>query len=349
MFCNRFRTPTKYKGNAQQICEQIINDCWNGTFFQTSKRNFSQFWTRDFGMCCESLIKLGYKNKVRMTLNYALSIFQKHNKITTHITPKGKPIDFPNYTPESLAYIIHCLKLLGDKKLIEKYKPFLKQQVKYCYDIAFDPVNGIVRRKQKFSTMRDHYVRDSSMYNNCMLAMLSNDLYKLKLNNPFESYDFESILKKLFWTGSYFQDDLNKENYISGDANIFPFWTKTFTDKQMFKACLKSINKTNLDKPFPLKYTNQRLKHKENSYSFFAPNYEGNTLWLHLGLCFVKTVKMFNKKLALKYINQYTELIEKHKNLLEVFNPDTTPYKTLLYKTDSSMLWAAIYLELIKC
>ena len=54
----------KYEGTAKQICENIVKDCWNGRFFQTSTGNFKQFWSRDFGWCVGSLMKLNYEKEV---------------------------------------------------------------------------------------------------------------------------------------------------------------------------------------------------------------------------------------------------------------------------------------------
>src|SRR3989344_2702653 len=110
----------KYDGDAKEICERIINDCFNGKYFQTSTGHFCQFWTRDFGMCAESLVKLGYKKEVGMTLEYAL-----------------------------------------------------------------DPLTSMVRQNVHFSSIKDHYVRNSATYDNCMLVMLKNDLNELKLYNLF--------------------------------------------------------------------------------------------------------------------------------------------------------------------
>ena len=68
----------KYKGTAEQICRQIVKDCYNGRYFQTSTQNFRQFWTRDFGWCTASLLKLGYQKEVAQTIRYALNRFKKY-------------------------------------------------------------------------------------------------------------------------------------------------------------------------------------------------------------------------------------------------------------------------------
>ena len=57
----------KYSGNATEICKQISEDCWNGTYFQGSAGHFSQFWLRDFAMSAPALSKLGYRKEIKKT------------------------------------------------------------------------------------------------------------------------------------------------------------------------------------------------------------------------------------------------------------------------------------------
>ena len=115
----------------------------------------------------------------------------------------------------------------------------------------------------------------------------------------------------------------------------------------MLKASIDSIRKEGLDKPFPIKYTSARHKGMKFSIgNLFAPNYEVNSIWMHMGPLYVRLVKKINKKLFEQYLKKYTQLIETHKNFLEVFSFDGQPFKTTFYKTDESMLWASLYLDL---
>ena len=69
---------------------------------------------------------------------------------------------------------------------------------------------------------------------------------------------------------------------------------------------------------------------------------------MHLGLMYIKVVNSIDKPLAKKYIDQYTKLIEKYKNFLEVFNPDGSPFRSWFYYADEGMLWCANYLTLAR-
>ncbi len=333
----------QYNGNANKICRQIIEDCWNGRYFQVSAGHFCEFYIRDFGFCIDSLLKLGYKDKVLKTLEYALSVYSKQ-RLTTTIIPSGKCIDVFDYSPDSLAFLLRCLRISDAKELVETYRAFLLKETNKYFNLVIDKKTGLVRTDRKFSSIKDQSIRKSSCYDNCMTAMLSNELDKLKMSNPFKAYDYKKLIKDNFWTGNYFLDDLSGERYIAGDANIFPFWTGIFDDREMLKKCISSIQKEGLDKPFPLKYTKNAKR--LNFVSSFSQNYEGTSVWMHIGPLFVFLVKKIDRKKAADYLDVYTNLIKKYKNFIEVFNPDGTPYKSQFYHADEGMLWAANYLAL---
>ena len=329
----------QYQGSEKEILNNIIKDCFNGKYFQTSTGHFSEFFTRDFGFSTESLLKLGYKEQVLSTLNYALNIFQKHNKITVAISPNQIPFDFPNYAVDSLPYLIHSLKLAKANDLIKKHKDFLNQQINIFYNLVINKDTNLVNKKH-FSSMKDHAKRSSSCYDNCMVLMLKNDLNELNLNNPFK-INKEQIIKT-FWNGSFFNDTPNS-TYIASDANIIPFFTKVITNKKMLKSALNAIEP--LTKPFPIKYTIKKTK--MNFMRYLAPDYEQNTIWMHIGPLYVQLLKSINKPKAQQHINTYKALIRKHKTFLELYTPDGQPYKTALYTTDEGMLWSANLLTLL--
>lgn len=336
--------PKMYYGTAEQICHQVVNDCWNGDFFQTSTGNFPQFWTRDFGWCTQSLLKLKKEKEVNRTLRYALNRFQQHGKITTTITPGGKPFDFPTYSVDSLPWLIHSIKL--SKFVYYPYKDLLNKEIKRFYETVINERTGLVRPDVFFSSMKDFAKRKSSCYDNVMVAMLSRDLEEMNLYNPFEGTDYPALIKRHFWAGSYFFDDLSKRAYIAGDANLFPFLLGIFTDKEMFSSALKSIQEAGLDEPFPLKYTSEN---KEVGFIWqekLIPEYEYNTIWAHMGPLYIKLLQKVDLQRAQLLKERYAEMIAKHKSYLEVFFPNGSPYQSLFYYCDRGMLWAANYLTL---
>ncbi len=335
----------RYDGSPEKICRQIVNKCWNGTYFQTSAGHFSVFYIRDFAICIPGLLKQGYGEEVVKTLQYAMNIFSTWRKLTTTITPQDIPVHMHHYSPDSLPMLLRSLREAGATELAEIYRPFIEEQVDNYYQKVLDTETGLVRAG-KFSSMKDNFQRDSSCYDNCMLAMLSTELDLLKFSNPFRQHDYRRLIKDNFWNGRYFFDDMKKKDYVAGDANTFPFWCGVFDDTKMFRSCLGEIKRAGLDMPWPLKYTGEPVPGAMFPYNILLPDYETDSIWMHLGLCFLDVVKKFDRTQYEHYAKSYREAIEKHKNFLELYNRDGSCFLKRLYASDESMLWAAKYLEL---
>ena len=334
----------RYRGDPEDICRQIIEACWNGRYLQVSDGHFQDFYCRDFGMCAEALLACGYREYVVATMEYALRIFDRYDRITTTILKNGKPKDYFHPGIDSLPFLLRTLRLLANSHLIVRYRDFLQRQIDR-YSKWIDPKTGLVRSGLKLSTMKDHHQRKSSCYANCMAGMCAMDAEALGLRWPYD-HDPKTILMEHFYNGSFFDDDLGS-THVAGDANTFPFYCGIVEQKKIFISCQKHIKQAGLDDPASLKYTAYPMN-SSTIQSLLAPNYEGNTVWMHLGLCYCYILKHFNKAELKNHLATYTELIVRHKNFLEVFNPDLTPYRSPFYLTDESMSWAVMYLHLMQ-
>lgn len=338
----------RYPGSAEEICEKIISDCWSKkkNYFKASNGHFSEFYVRDFAFCCEDLMSLGYEEKVRLTLEYALKIFSRAGKITTAISPGGRAFDFPRYASDSLPLLVRSIKLSGCHDLIKSYGGLFVNEIKKYYEQVFDPRTGMVRADRHFSSIRDWAKRSSSCYDNCMLAMLREDLKELKFYNPFLEHDIKRRIKEELWNGRFFYDDMRKRDNVAGDANVFPFWTGVFSSREMALSCIGQIQKAKLDRPFPLKYNSSARGERFLMLDSIVSNYEGTTIWPHLGLCFIDVVGRYSKRDAKKYIGQYIKIIEGNRNMLEVFDEAGKPFESMLYYSDEGMIWASKMLYL---
>lgn len=336
---------TEYDGTAEDICEQIVTDCWNGRFFQTSTTHFPQFWTRDFGWCTASLLQLGYKKEVEKTLLYALNLFSTYGKVTTTISLRHKPFDFPTYAVDSLPWLTHSIALINDRRIVEQFSAFLEQEINKFFALVVDQETGLVKPKH-FSSMKDFAVRKSSCYDNCMLGLLSRNLDALRLPNPLAEFNYKKIIKETFWNGTFFEDDMAKQHYVAADANIFPFHLNIINNQNMLRSALEQIQLNGLDHPFPVKYTSKTAPVRFIWQELFMRNYERNTIWTHMGPLYIALLKKVNKDQAKRHIQTYTKTIETYKNYLEVFAPDGKPFTTPFYHSDQGMLWAANYLTL---
>jgi hypothetical protein len=183
-----------------------------------------------------------------------------------------------------------------------------------------------------------------------MLFLLQRESKKLGLKFSYKNIDYEKLIIDKFFNGKYFIDQLDS-NEISSDGFTFLYFFDLLKDEKKLKSHLNEIYKKNLDYPFPLKYSNL-YKRGNHVADFFAPNYEGNVIWVHLGLCYMKMIYKYDKKLAKKYVDSYLKIVLKYKSLLEVFNENKTPYKSWIYISDEAMSWIAgllnLYLKIYK-
>lgn len=344
--------PKEYAGNANQICRKIVRDCWNGKFFQISTTNFPQFWCRDFGWCTQSLLKLGYEQEVRQTLKYALNRFVEQGEITTTITPGGKPFDFPTKAVDSLPWLLHSIKV--SKFYYGAYRDFLNREIQRLFDEVVSPSTGLVKRELHVSSMKDFSVRQSSCYDNCMLALLAKELRGMRgLINPFADFDYPGLLVKNFWNGEYFYDDLSKQEYVAGDANLFPFALGIINDGDKLRSALEMVQAAGLDQPLPLRYTAGREKVNFILQEYFLHNYEGNTVWTHMGPLYIKLIRSVDEWQAKELKDKYTKMVESFLSYPEVLSvveengeKKIKPFRTPFYSCDRGMLWAANYLTL---
>ena len=75
-------------------------------------------------------------------------------------------------------------------------------------------------------------------------------------------------------------------------------------------------------------------------------NYEGNTIWTHMGPLYIQLVGSVDKTYATELKKRYGHWIEHFGNYLEVFEATGKPYTSPFYVCDRGMLWAANYLML---
>jgi hypothetical protein len=329
---------TPYSGTATDICSKIIKDCYNGTYFRTSTGHFGGFYIRDFAWVIDALLAHGHKKEVESTLRWVMGHFACQH-ITTTLSPKGKALDIHAQGPDSLAMLVYCLHQAKMRSLVKEHKSFLEKEAKRYFSSCFDPNLGLVRRHLYFSSMKDAYLRDSSCYDNCMIAIASHYLDALRLKNPWKGYDMLRAVEKNFWNGRYFCDDLSNAD-IAGDANIVPLFFGIFEEKR--KTILASLTKAGLTTPYPLRYSLKRDPTKELvRVRYFAPNYEGDTIWLHMGTMYLKVLQKENAKEATTVRQHLLSLVQQYSTFPEVLTKDGKPYSSWAYFCDEGMIWAA--------
>lgn len=330
--------PRKYFGTATKICQQIVDACWNGRYFQTSTHHYREFWARDFGYCAKHLVSLGYREKVLSTLDYALSRYQKTG-IKTTISRGGWPFSFPNiYAPDSVALIFHALRVSNATKLVRKYHLFLQRELDLFAATVLE--EGRVKRGAHFGGMRDYARHDSSCYNHCMSILLAREAHALGLDFAYTEHELVETLDE-YWMGNAYRDD-RRITQASGDANTLPYWLGV---GKQFSHSHATLRKNGLDTPLPLAYAHHKETHMIPT-EFFVPNWQHHTIWPFLGLLYCHAAKQYDPALAKHYKQAYAAHIETYRTLYEVLNPDGTPYTSAFYHADEGLLWAAMYLTL---
>ncbi len=351
----KFKGLETYSGNDEEICEKIVKSCYNTQkkCFWTSSGNYKVFYSRDFGWCIESLIKLGYKKEVNNTLRYALTIYKKYGGIFVAINCEDKPYNFPDiYSPDSVAYLFRSIRISENKELLKTYQTFLNQEIEKFESLVIDKDKGIIK-EEIFSGMRDHALCKASCYDMIMACMLCDEIEKIDgfmgkgfLDNKLKKYDLKLNLIKHYWTGTYFRDGIENE-LCSGHSNVYPYFLDVITDNRMLKSSIRSIQKNRLDKPFPLKYGYDKST-KFMVLEFLARDWEKDTVWVMLGMAYIGTISRVNPREAADCIDIYKTLIEDNKGFVEVYDKNGKYYKSVFYTSDNSMLWASMYLDLKK-
>lgn len=331
-----FGKSKRHAGSTAEIAKAIAKDCWNGQFFCASAGHFQQFWTRDFGISIDALLKLGFRKEVCSTLRYALSLWKKNGAITTTIS-NGKAWDFPTFSPDSLAFALRSLVVSQDTEVLYEYKDFLEEQIAFFEKLVIDPATGLVKRNVHFSSMKDHSIRSSSCYDNIMVAMVAKAASSLGLLCSFKFQRKEFL--RTYWSGNFFFDDAKQQSYIAGDANVLPFWSGIIQNKKMARLAIASIQNEGLTTPLPLRYTAQPPSHNWIWQRAFAPNYEGTTIWTNLGMLYLDVIQNVNLQLYKEAVQHYSELMRLFGTMPEVLVSSQKPYSSIFYKCDEGMLW----------
>lgn len=327
---SRLIGPKEYKGEPEEICSKAIEASWDGKYFRGSGGHYSQFWLRDFGMCSESLCELGHEEKVKKTLEKALEAFERKGKITTTIVFPDTPFNLGPYCPDSLAWLMKAINVSGYD--FSAHRKLLGKEVQRFSEKTLDE-SGLVRTDTELGALKGGYEDKGLLYNQVMAAMLSDHLDETDLKNPLNSFDFPGIIEENFWNGESFENDL-ETGKVTGDANLFPYWTEVIEDENKKNSSLEKIQEKGLDQPFPLVYESGET------------SYQVNTAWTQIGAAWIDLFK--EKEVFDTYKEKYFDWINEFGNYLECFTRGGRPFTKLIYYSDESMLWASIFLNAVK-
>lgn len=339
-----------YRGSVEAICRAVIEDCWNGAFFAGSAGHFRQFWTRDLAMCTPALVRLGYRDRVLRSWEWALERFVEARRVTTTVFFRRWPRDVYAYACDSLPMLLYGLREARASHLVEEHRKFISLEVERYCETVFDPETGMARTDGYFSAPRDCMTGRSTVFANVMLASLPRLLDDLSLRNPLAGADVARRIMAQHWTGEFFRDALDRD-LPSGDGNVWPFHMGIFGDDDfaLRRRAFRTLEERGFTSPLPLRYFERRLPESELSVPrFFTPNYQGDPSWMQMGPIYLRLLRDIDEDLFLRHRRTVASFIDRDRNYLEVYRTDGKPYRGRAgtYFCDEGMIWAAMFLDL---
>jgi hypothetical protein len=340
-----------YPGQAPDICQAVIEDCWTGEFFAGSAGHFKQFWTRDLAMCTPALCRLGHRERVVQSWEWALERFQRAGTITTTVFNRRFARDVYAYGCDSLPLLLYGLRAAGAEHLVDRHRELLAAEVRRFHEVVYDGDLGIARADGYFSGPRDCMTGRSTVFATTMIALLARLLEELpQLPNPFRDRDIAGALVRHHWMGDYFRDSLCRDQ-PSGDANVWPFFFEVITDPALRRRATATLEERGFTKPIPLRYFETRLRDSELPVPrAFTPNYQGDPSWMQLGPAYLHVLKDVDRPLMEQHRGTMAALMERDRNYLELYTPAGKPYRgrAFLYQADEGMIWASMFLDLYR-
>lgn len=349
------RGHTRHPGSAAEIVAACIEACWNGRTFTASPGHFDMFWTRDLSFSAPSLVRLGHRERVHASLAYALETWTKRRRhITTTIHYFDRPGDVFEYGVDSLPLFVAALRAVGATDLVIRHRDWLAAEVEHFYAQVIDPSSGLVRSDRKFSAHRDTVVNRSNAYGNTMVALLAKTLAETGwVDSPLERHfygDYGRLLMEHFWVDDHFRDALGDET-VSGEANIWPFYTGVVADPTVIAPALAFLDGHGFCDPYPLRYETSRRPEREVWLTrHVLPDYQGSTVWTSLGAMYLQVLRTVDPVLEARERQRYIDWIERDGTFWEVMDGRGQNWVSprWIMIGEESMLWSAIFLDILE-
>ncbi len=350
--------PNRHAGSAAEIIRECIDDCWDGTHYRASPGYFRQFWTRDLSFSAPSLARVSeaHRERVVASFEWAIGTWQRRQShVTTTIHFFDQPVDVFDYGVDCLPLMLAALRRVGAEEVLREHRPWLEAEVAHYADEVVDPKTGLVRSDRKYSAHRDTIVNRCNAFGNSMVALMAMTVVDLGWDVPDQMKPLalapQSILLDHFWDSRGFFRDSPGDTTPSGEGNIWPFWAGVITDPSVLRQAFGTLAERGYDVPYPLKYEVARREDIEPLFvRTFMPDYQGATVWTSLGSMYLQLLHTFDPERARVESDRYRAWIERDGTFWEVIDDETGQHysSTLLTHSDESMLWSAIFLDLLE-
>jgi hypothetical protein len=274
--------------------------------------------------------------------------------VTTTINYGDRPADVFEYGVDSLPLLLAALRAAAADDLVRQHGDWLATEVAWFVDRVVDPASGLVRSDRTYSAHRDTVVNRSTAYGNAMVALLAKTLAETGwLDSPLERHfdgDYGRLLREQFWDGDHYRDAL-ADPTVSGEANVWPFFTGVVSDAQMLASSLAYLDANGFRDPYPLRYETIRRPGREVWFTrHVLPDYQSTTIWTSLGAIYLQLLRSVDPAAAVREIDRYRAWIERDGTYWEVLDGRGRPWISprRLFIGEESMLWSAIFLDLLE-
>ncbi len=348
----------RHDGNAAEIVRACIDDCWDGTHYRASPGYFRQFWTRDLSFSAPALARTSpeHRDRVLRSFDWAIRTWERSDShVTTTIHFFDQPVDVFDYGVDCLPLLVAALHRIGADDLLAEHRPWLEREIRYFMDEVVDPATGMVRDDRKYSAHRDTMVNRCNAFGNSMVALLAMTVVDLGWDIPEPMVPLaqapQRILLDHFWDERGFFRDSPGDRTPSGEGNIWPFWAGVITDESIMRQAFATLEERGYAEPYPMKYEPVRKPEIEPWFvRTFMPDYQGATVWTSLGSMYLQLLRAIDPAQARVEIDRYVAWIERDRTFWEVIDDETGERysSTFLTRSDESMLWSAIFLDLLE-
>ncbi len=347
MAARRVRGPRRVGGDAAAICRASVSACWNARYFAASGGHCRQFWTRDLAFSAAALVRLGERDRLLASLDWALRAWRPAGHVTTTIFPGRRPLDVHTFGIDSLPLLLHALRVAGGERLVAAHAGWLGAAIARWPAEVLDAGSGYVRDDRAFATHRDVIVTRSNATANTMVALLSATLRETGwFVDPVPSGAAERLVDR-FWRDGVFVDE-PELGVVAGDATLFPFWFGVVPDELGLEGALRRLDAEGLTTPLPLRYVARRDPREEDPQaSWLVPNYQGTAIWSSLGAMYAALLRRADPPAAAGVLDAWAARIEADGTVWEVLDDELRPYvgRFGLFRADEAMLWASLFLE----
>lgn len=342
-----FGTLPRLEGSAREVCMQVVEDTWNGTFYETSMGHYDYFWMRDFGTVAASLTALGHRDRVHSTLRWALKAYHRANRVTICVDRKGRAFSAPGkQSIDALPWLVHSLAA-SKYPLTKKDIAFLNRYITVFRKKYLNRESGHLKKRRLFNELRDAVHYDRSAYAIALVGRLAIAAKELGLDFPYPVERYREELISHYWTGEYFRADAETDDF-SAECALMPLFLEVVTDSSYANVTFDYIVREKLETPYPLKYSKggRGFRYRFMMGPIAMPNYTGDTIWTWHGTFYLHLLRRYNRPEYKKEYDKFASLIERHGHYPELVNPDGSWYYAPFYRADPGMVWAALFLEL---